>query len=243
MEFEMNDARVVAAIIKVIIFLVIIYPAIKWFINKCISLVKYIFKLIRKLIYSELHFSQRETCWEEETKVDDINKEAELWLQKLLIVENVDTKKIIKMCEVTLVLVKKDDFIESFIDKKKEYYLAELSPHIYFRVFLEGCLNDYGTAVIRLYASSGEIFEENLGYLCEMLEIQSVLTFRAEDRMIGARLYKAFVHNRIKKIEILPTEDKTFNRIYFDVDGNDCYALVQMINDFAKKQKFKIVNL
>lgn len=240
----MNDTIVVAAIIKVIIFLVIIYPAIKWSINKCISLVKYIFQLIRKLICSEPHFSQRETCWEEETKIDDINKESELWMQKLLIVEDVDTKKIIKMCDVTLVLVKNDDdFIESFMDKKKEYYLAELSPHIYFRVFLEGCLNDYGTAVVRLYTSSGEIFEENLGYLYELLGTQSILTFRAEDRIIGVRLFKAFVHNRIKKIEILPTEDKTFNRIYFDVDGNDCYALDQMINDFAKKQKFKIVNL
>lgn len=200
-------------------------------------------------------FYQNETNWTAFTSVDEFNGKHQLKLEKNIHIENSSTKQIVKALIISLFLsqgiagmmrnfFEKKSLLERvfdfFTNKTKEYYLAELTPLVYFRVFFENVSINYGTAKVRLHTSSNETFEESMHY--EYITENDPLIFQADDKMVAVRIFDAFISNRIKKVEFIPIEEGTFNRMYFDIIDDGCYALKDTINHFTEEQGFKIIN-
>lgn len=202
-------------------------------------------------------FYQKEMPWQSRCGMDEVDGNPRLELQKYIQIENTLTNEIVKIYTISLFLTKgnvefikkllsKKNIFQKVIDfvkrKKPEYYLASLMPLFNIRVFGENWYKNYGTSNIILHTATGETYVEQLQYEYND-ETDPILMFYPEDKMVAARLYHAFIANRIKKVELIPTEDKTFDRIYFDIIDNNYFLLRKEVISFAEKQNFRIINI
>lgn len=203
-------------------------------------------------------FHQIESKWKYQVVDTDQWKKPRLKLEKYVQILDQENKNIIEALDILLFLSKgnEDEIVNKIIGRKKkliekiseyfnksieEHYLAGLMPHIYFSIFGKECIKDYGSAKIRLHNAYGHIFEEFCIY--EYNDKETEFTFYTNDKMIATRLFHKFVTNMITKIEFLPIEANTFERIYFDMANTDYFTLKNIIEVFAKEQNFKIIDI
>ena len=203
-------------------------------------------------------FHQAESKWKYQVVGTDRWNHPCLKLEKYVQILDQKNKTVIEAFDILLHLSKgnEDEIVNRIIGRKKtliekisehfngsieEHYLAGLMPYIYLSIFGKECIKDYGSAKMRLHNAYGHIFEEFCVY--EYNDKETEFTFYANDKMIATRLFHKFVTERITKVELLPTENNTFERIYFDMANTDYFTPKNIIEVFAEKQNFKIIDI
>ena len=71
-------------------------------------------------------------------------------------------------------------------------------------------------------------------------ETAPMIVFDTMDRYEANKVFSAFLNNIITKIEFIPTEDDSFNRIYFDIRDCNILSLNEKIHMATNKLGFNI---
>lgn len=194
---------------------------------------------------------QKEYHWSYYITLDDFDNKV-INCQKSIEISNASTNKIHQALVVNFsitrnpaenLLVRKS-FFDKITDKIKNsgidlLMLSQLNIFTHFCVYFTNCHKNVGAAILRLHTNYNEIVEATYNYEYNDSS-DPVIIFDTNNRFTANKIFGAFIEKTITKIEFLPTEDNTFDRIYFDIRDSQHFELLCNVQEYAKKIGFQI---
>ena len=121
--------------------------------------------------------------------------------------------------------------IQSVFNSKEEVKnLSYFNVYTHFCIYFTDCIKDAGNAKVILHNIYDNKIEELYRYSYAN-ETDPMIIFDTQNRFAARKIFKAFFNDIITKIEFNPTEKNTFERVYFNLSGDDSYLLSEKINN------------
>lgn len=111
-----------------------------------------------------------------------------------------------------------DRIKSKFSSSPEELLPSQLNILTHFCIYFTDCNINEGKVRIKLYTNYNEIIETTCSYKYGN-ETDPVIDFYPNNRFDANKVFKAFLENIIQKVEIVPIERNTFDRMYFDIES------------------------